>query len=197
MAEAARLPFFSKPNQVDTLQAEAYRSGERTHSKGSTMRYAEILSQSAIRSNPGRTARAHTAHCHIHRARVSRRQFIQGAAGLTAFAATFGSSVSRAEGALRGPGIGLVTPIPTTLSIFGQHFHVQAPPFTGVNSDPSSVYNFRGTAGIAFISGFVERTDRKTGETRMLPYSFNDMRFMQGRFEGRDGHVRNGTFVFT
>jgi hypothetical protein len=59
------------------------------------------------------------------------------------------------------------------------------------------VYNFDGTAGIAFISGFVERTDRKTGETRTLPYSFNDMRFMQGRFEGRDGHVRDATFAFT
>ena len=44
---------------------------------------------------------------------------------------------------------------------------------------------------------FVERTDRRTGEMRTLPYAFNDMRFMQGRFEGRDGHVRNATFVFT
>jgi hypothetical protein len=143
------------------------------------MLYAEILSH----------------HCHIHPAGVSRRQFLQGAAGLTAFAATLGSSVSRVEGA--GPGIGLVTPIPTTLSIAGQDFHVQAPPFTGADSDPSSVYNFQGTAGIAFISGFVERTDRKTGETRTLPFVFNDMRFMQGAFEGRDGHVRDATFVFT
>jgi hypothetical protein len=31
----------------------------------------------------------------------------------------------------------------------------------------------------------------------MLPYSFNDMRFMQGLFRGRDGHVREATFVFT
>src|SRR5688572_12619055 len=116
------------------------------------MRYAEILSQ----GGPRQTAHAHTPQCHIHRACVSRRQFIQGAAGMTAFAATFGSSVARAEGALQDPGIGLVTPIPTTLPIFGQDFHVQAPPFTGVDSDPSSVYDFRGTAGIAFISGFVE-----------------------------------------
>jgi hypothetical protein len=140
------------------------------------MRYAEILSPRG--------------------SRVSRRQFLHGAAGLTAFAATFGSSVSRL-GARAGPGIGLVTPIPTTLSIAGQDFHVQAPPFTGADSDPSSVYNFQGAAGIAFISGFVDRTDRKTGETRTLPFAFNDMRFMQGRFEGRDGHVRDATFVFT
>jgi hypothetical protein len=96
-----------------------------------------------------------------------------------------------------GPGVGLVTPIPTTLSLFGLDVHVQAPPFTGADSDPSSVYDFRGTVGIAFISGFVERTDRKTGETRTLPYFSNDMRFMQGGFLGRDGHARNATFAFT
>ena len=161
------------------------------------MRYAEILSQSGIPPILRDALRAHAARCPVHRAGVSRREFLQGAAGLTAFAATLGSSVSRVEGAPAGPGKGLVTPIPTTLSVGGQEIHVQAPPFTGVDSDPSTVYNFDGTAGIAFISGLVERTDRRTGETRTLPYSFNDMRFMQGRFEGRDGHVRDATFIFT
>ena len=159
------------------------------------MRYPSILSQSATRTSTRGAARVHAAHCHIHRTRVSRRQFIGAGVGLTAFAATLGSSAARAQGA--SPGIGLVTPIPTTLPIAGQDFHVQAPPFTGADSDPSSVYNFDGIVGIAFISGEVERTDRKTGETRTLPYVFNDMRFMQGRFEGRDGHVRKGTFAFT
>lgn len=141
-----------------------------------------------------RAARAHAARCPLHSMEVSRRQFLQDAAGLAAFAATLGSS--RAE-ALQGPGIGLVLPIPTTLDIFGQQFHVQAPPFTGADSDPSSVYNFEGSVGIAFISGSVKRRNRKTGESQTMPYVFNDMRFMQGRFEGRDGHVRAGTFVFT
>ena len=80
---------------VDALQPEAYR--QRYQSKGSAMRYAEILSQSATRTSQQHAARAHAAHCHIHRARVSRRQFIQSAAGLTAFAATLGSSVSGAQ----------------------------------------------------------------------------------------------------
>jgi hypothetical protein len=159
------------------------------------MKHAEILSQGHIRGALQSAARAHAAGCPIHQARVSRREFIQGAAGLTAFAATLGASVSHVEGA--GPGIGLVLPIPTTLDIGGEPFHVQAPPFTGPDTDPSSVFNFDGAAGIAFISGLVERTDRKTGETRTMPYAFNDMRFMQGRFEGRDGHVRDATFVFT
>jgi hypothetical protein len=159
------------------------------------MKHAEILSQGDIRGALQSGARAHAARCPIHRARVSRREFMQGAAGLTAFTATLGTSVSRAEGA--GPGIGLVIPIPTTLPIGGEPFHVQAPPFTGADTDPSTVFNFEGAAGIAFISGLAERTNRKTGETRTMPYAFNDMRFMQGRFEGRDGHVRDATFVFT
>jgi hypothetical protein len=159
------------------------------------MRYPSILSQGATRAGTRGAARAHASYGHIRRRRVSRRQFIQTGAGLTAFAATLGSPAARAQGA--SPGIGLVTPIPTTLPIAGEEFHVQAPPFTGADSDPSSVYNFDGAVGIAFISGLCDRTDRKTGETRTLPYLFNDMRFMQGRFEGRDGHVRNATFAFT
>jgi hypothetical protein len=105
--------------------------------------------------------------------------------------------MSRTADASGSPGIGLVMPITATLSAFGEEFHVQGPPFTGVDTDPSSVYNFEGAVGIAFISGTVERRDRKTGESRVLPYVFNDMRFMQGRFRGRDGHVRNATFAFT
>ena len=129
---------------------------------------------------------------------LSRRQFLHDAATLTTvFAGALGPPFARAEAGQSGPGIGLVTPIPTTLDIFGQPFHVQAPPFTGADTDPSSVYDFAGTSGIAFISGMVERTDRKTGESRTLPYSFNDMRFMQGRFQGHDGHVRPATFAFT
>ena len=146
------------------------------------------------RTSLQRAARAHKARCPLHSREVSRRQFLQGAAGLATFAATLGAS--RAEG-LQGPGIGLVLPIPTTLDIFGQGFHVQAPPFTGADSDPSTVYNFEGSVGIAFISGTVLRTNRKTGESQTLPSVFNDMRFMQGQFEGRDGHVRAATFVFT
>ena len=161
------------------------------------MTYPEILSRPQVTRHEGPRKCAHPAHTHIHTMGVSRRQFLYGAASLGACAATLGAPASRAEAAASAPGIGLVTPIPATIPVFGVEIHVQAPPFTGADSDPSSVYNFQGTTGIAFISGMVERTDRKTGESRLLPYSFNDMRFMQGRFAGRDGHVRNATFAFT
>jgi hypothetical protein len=157
-----------------------------------------IVSQEGPRPTELETARRrHAAHCHAAPGFLSRRQFLQTAAGATAL------GVATASGLLRpgvahaaGPGIGQVLPIPTTLEIFpGEEFHLQAPPFTGANSDPSTVYNFQGSAGIALISGSVERTDRKTGQSRTLPYSFNDMRFMKGVFRGRDGHVRDGTFA--
>jgi hypothetical protein len=130
-------------------------------------------------------------------AEISRRRFLQSAGRLTAFTAAAGWGFLHTDRAIAGPGIGLVVPIPTTLSIGGREFHVQAPPFTGADSDPSTVYDFHGSAGIAFISGSVERTDRRTGETRTLPFAFNDMRFMQGEFRGRDGHFREASFIFT
>jgi hypothetical protein len=156
------------------------------------MNYGEILSRRA--SFGTRNAARAMAHRHLHPGGVSRRLFIQQAAGAAAAGAVIGSP-RRADAG--GPGIGLVVPIPTTLPVFGEEIHVQAPPFTGPDSDPSTVFDFRGSAGIAFINGTVQRTDRRTGESRMLPYSFNDMRFMQGRFRGTDGHVRGATFVFT
>ena len=76
-------------------------------------------------------------------------------------------------------------------------FHVLGPPLTAPDDDPSTVFNFCGTTGIAFISGMCTRTDLRKGETRVLPFSFNDMRFMQGIYRGYDGHTRVGTFVFT
>ena len=161
------------------------------------MIYGETLSASASSRALRAAARGHAGHSHIHPAGVSRRQFIQDAAGVTACGALIGSPLLDAVAEAAGPGIGLVVPIPTTLTVFGEEIHVQAPPFTGEDSDPSTVYDVRGSAGIAFIGGTCQRTVRKTGESRTLPYANNDMRFMQGSFRGRDGHVRQGTFVFT
>src|SRR5262245_37639429 len=91
-------------------------------------------------------------------------------------------------------GIGNVLPIPTTIEVFGEAIHLQAPPFTGPNTDPSTVWNFQGASGIAFMDTSVTRTNRKTSEQEVLPSTMNHMTFMQGIFIGRDGHVRRGTF---
>ena len=69
-------------------------------------------------------------------------------------------------------------------------------PVLGPDSDPATVYNFQGASAIAYISGECEQRNRRTGETRTLPFTFNDMRFMKGVFRGHDGHVRDAAFGF-
>ncbi len=133
-----------------------------------------------------------------HASTLSRRRFLQGAAGAAALGAAAGAAVVPGIARADGPGLANVVPIPSTVEFFpGVFSHVQGPPFLGgPDADPSTVYNFEGTSGIAFISGMVDRRNRRTGEVRSLPYLFNDMRFMQGRFRDRHGHLRNGTFAF-
>ena len=159
------------------------------------MRVDRIASGELRRVRADGASPCHAGHRHVA-SLLSRRRFLQAAAGATAFGAVGGSALLSGAAQASGPGIGLALPIPATLDLLGADFHVQAPPLTGVDTDPATVNNFQGAAGIAFISGTVERTDRRTGETRVLPYLFNDMRFMQGVFRGRDGHERNATFAF-
>jgi hypothetical protein len=126
---------------------------------------------------------------------VSRRTFLRAGVGASAIGAALGAGLLRPVAASAAPGIGNVLPIPSTLEPFpGVEAHVQAPPFTGVNTDPSTVWNFQGASGIAFIDTSVTRTNRKTGEQQVLPSTMNHMTFMQGIYVGRDGHVRDGTF---
>lgn len=135
---------------------------------------------------------------HSHTRGWTRRKFLRTATGTAAIGVAASAGLLRpARAVAGGPGIGLVEPIPTTLEFFpGVFAHVQAPPFTGPDSDPATVYNFQGASAIAAISGTCEQRNRMTGETRTLPYQFNDMRFMKGVFRGRDGHVRDGAFGF-
>jgi hypothetical protein len=130
--------------------------------------------------------------------RWSRRRFLRASAGAAALGGAAAAGLLRPGRALAGPGIGLVEPIPTTVEFFpGVQSHVLAPPFLfGPDSDPATVYNFEGVSGLAYISGTCEQRNRRTGETRELPFSFNDMRFMKGVFRGRDGHVRDAAFGF-
>jgi hypothetical protein len=122
---------------------------------------------------------------------ISRRTFLRAGVGASAI----GAGLLRPVAASAAPGIGNVLPIASTLEPFpGVEAHVQAPPFTGVNTDPSTVWNFQGASGIAFIDTSVTRTNRKTGEQQVLPSTMNHMTFMQGIYVGRDGHVRDGTF---
>ena len=128
---------------------------------------------------------------------ISRRTFLRAGIGASAMGAALGAGLLRPVAASAAPGIGNVLPIPSTLEPFpGVEIHVQAPPFTGPNTDPSTVWNFQGASGIAFMDTSATRRHRKTGEEEVLPSTMNHMTFMQGIYIGRDGHVREGTFSF-
>ena len=92
-------------------------------------------------------------------------------------------------------------PIPGGTPGLNGAFHVYAPgppnlSFTDPpDSEPVTITDFKGFAGLAYISGQVVRTDRKTGMTALLPFLDADMRFMQGVYRGVDGRVHQGTFA--
>jgi len=125
---------------------------------------------------------------------ISRRRFLGAGVGASVIGGALGAGLLRPVSASAAHGIGNVLPIPTTIEVFGEAIHLQAPPFTGPNTDPSTVWNFQGASGIAFMDTSVTRTNRKTGEQQVLPSTMNHMTFMQGIYIGRDGHVREGTF---
>ena len=125
---------------------------------------------------------------------ISRRRFLGAGVGASVIGGALGAGLLRPVSASAAPGIGNVLPIPTTVEVFGEAIHVQVPPFTGVDTDPSTVWNFHGASGIALMDTSVTRTNRKTGEQQVLPSTMNHMTFMQGIYIGRNGHVREGTF---
>ena len=129
-------------------------------------------------------------------AAISRRKFLEGAVRASVIGGALGSGLLRPLSASAAPGIGNVLPTPTTLEVLGSELHVQAPPFTGVDTDPATVNNFRGASGIALINTTATRRHRRTGLVQKdLDSSDNHMTFLQGVYRGRDGHVRGATFA--
>jgi hypothetical protein len=125
---------------------------------------------------------------------VSRRAFVTTAAGALVAGAAVANGVWRP---LTAHEHDPANPVPIPIGSFG--FHVNAPGLPGldpVDADPSSITDFHGFTGLAYISGMVVRTNRKTHETVELPFLVSDMRFMDGEYRGFDGRVRRGTFGF-
>lgn len=163
------------------------------------------MNLSYLASDPGHAQlqRSLAHHAHDHQHGISRRRFVQTAAGLTALGVGMGSRLAAPGGATAAaPGGGDVLPISggsvaIQTAFGGKLFHVYGPPGAdSPDSDPATVGNFSGAVGLAYISGRVTETNRRTGKTRDLPFNDADMRFMQGVFRARDGHVRQGTFAF-
>jgi len=140
----------------------------------------------------------HPGHTHDWPDAMSRRQFIRTAAGTAAVGAALGAGLWRPR---------LVTahqahepvPIPGGTPVLDGEVHVFGPGFPDFDppdAEPSTITDFNGFLGLAYISGEVTRTNTVTGEVRTLPFVNNDMRFMKGIFRGMDGRMHRGAFAF-
>ena len=139
----------------------------------------------------------HTGHAHFWQHAMSRRQFARTAAGAAVVGTALGSGLWT-PGLAQASGSDEPTPIPGGFQAGGQTFHVLGPMLGGTPADaePSTITDFNGFVGLAFIDGEVTQTNTKTGEVRLLPFLTSDMRFMKGVFRRRtDGRVRQGAFA--
>ncbi len=153
----------------------------------------------------------------LHSHRFSRRGFIHSVAGatalalgsrLSALALTHGDREDEDDDDDRHETEPAPNPIPggSDLSGFGLgppydfiHFFAPGPvglvlPFTGValeglNVEPSTITDFRGSTALAYHVGEVRGSD---GHIYNLE---TDIRAMKGRFVAADGTTRNGTFA--
>jgi hypothetical protein len=126
---------------------------------------------------------------------VSRRRLGYGALGATLIGSGAAGQDSPKERTRRLPWT--FAPIPVVggtsgLSPIGA-FHT----FGGPGQEPSTISNFKGSSGIAVLSGNVTRTNIKTGDQQSFPFDQStSMRFMTGTFVGADGQEHQGTFAF-
>jgi hypothetical protein len=125
----------------------------------------------------------------------TRRQFARAVAGAAVVGTTIGSEMwlpRRAEATSFAP-----VPIPGGTPVLGGSYHVFGPGVIDpVDAEPSTITNFNGFVGLAFITGMVTRTNTSTGQTLRLPFVDNDMRFMTGVFKATDGRIHRGAFAF-
>ena len=131
----------------------------------------------------------HRGHTHITRA-MSRRHFLgtaAGAAGLL-LSSSFLSPARAADYA--NP-----RPIPGGFSDFGHFYHQRYPDRdTAHTEDPSTITDFDGHIGLAYVEGMGTHTDKMTGVVSHLPYRV-DLRFMKGVYVGKDGKIHRGAFA--
>jgi hypothetical protein len=129
------------------------------------------------------------------RTATSRRQFVRNTAGTAVLGAAFGSLWRPALGQAKTSFAPV--PIPGGTPALGGSYHLFGPAASDpIDAEPSTITNFNGFVGLAYISGMVTQTNVKTGEKLRLPFLDSDMRFMKGEFQGTDRRMHHGTFAF-
>jgi hypothetical protein len=85
--------------------------------------------------------------------------------------------------------------IPGGFSDFGHFYHQLYPnENTAHTEDPSTITDFNGHIGLAYVEGMGTLTDKMTGAVSHLPYRV-DLRFMQGVYVGEDDERHHGAFA--
>ena len=131
----------------------------------------------------------HQGHRHVAMA-LSRREFLGTAAGAAGL--LLGSS-------LLSPARATVCadprPIPGGFSEFGHVYHQLYPnQDTADTEDPSTITDFNGHIGMAYVEGMGTHTDKTTSRVSHLPYRV-DLRFMKGVYVGKDSKTHHGAFA--
>ena len=119
--------------------------------------------------------------------RMTRRQFARAATGTAVLGGALGSGLLRpALAGIRWE----FAPVPIPAG--GGPFHVFPPGLNGVpiDAEPATITNFNGFVGVAHVEG--TGTD---GHGNPLLWD-EDLRFMQGVYQGVDGRQHQGTFAF-
>lgn len=161
------------------------------------MNIRDILQwESAIKAQAHRHDYSHRRHARVWDHAMSRRQFIRTTAGAAALGAALGAGVWRTR-QVEAHQAHEPVPIPGGTPLLGGAFHFFGPGLIDPSdAEPSTITDFNGFVGLAFISGTVTRTNIVTGEVHTLPFVNNDMRFMKGNFRGTDGQIHQGAFAF-
>jgi hypothetical protein len=153
----------------------------------------------AISTQAHRHDHRHPGHAHVWHHAMSRRQFMRTAVGAAALGTALGAGVwgPRPVKAHQAPE---PVAIPGGTPDLGGTFHVFGPAFPEgsdpVDAEPSTITDFNGFIGLAYLNGEVARTNTATGDVLTLPFKNSDMRFMEGVFRGTDGRMHHGAFAF-
>jgi len=154
----------------------------------------DLVLQARTHRHPSR----HPGHPPGGMVALSRRAFMGSAAGALGLGAALGAGLwppARAAAQSSAEPV----PIPGGSPGLGGTFHVFGPASPlgdPADAEPSTITDFFGSVGLAYLDGEVTRTDRASGEVVTLPFVNTDMRFMKGVFRGTDGQFHRGAFAF-
>lgn len=133
----------------------------------------------AVASQPYR------GHDHFWQRAMSRRQFLGTSAGAAAAMATsplWFPVLADASGR---------DPVPIPGGFVPNLYHA----FLGPGVEPSTIFNYHGTTGVAAVRGTGTGWNTKTGKSTALLFD-SDNRFMRGRYISVNGQEHKGTFGF-